>query len=932
MEPAEGSDLRDLRAALSATRARGGLVAFILGAGCSLSAGIPGMRDVYRYLSERIAPLAHDPNHATSTRDQLQMLGAWLDALSKGNTSRSLAARALGVLQRSFELRDQSLSQILSDVWENFAVAFLAGTIDPTKKPILEAIPTTFHRFVAECALSEVALPLSVNFDGLTHRAIAESAKGQGLTAEAVILSDASQLERFALGERRGTRLVPVVKIWGDVFHAVCRRRQCPKFGLPVPIYALAPTPASAAQLATSLLECPECRSKRQLQIYFAGYEEKERVTHNLVEAFYRYYGNRVTTIVIAGLSGEWDDLLIHLVQNLASTRSQSAGQPGRDAERAPFVFCIDPAKSFLIDELTRVGVRVAHLNAPGGADAVGESLIGWSNTSQPSTEPLPLADVSGQPDHIWIEPIARKVRFPTILKELAIDNGVYLDDMRRLRQLGLKTRMINLDPDQESNHNRYIHSRGAAFIGSYWIDKIIEKMPSRFSYLTNALRATVPLALINHDIGHVPFTHLSEEMFHEVNWSTRPWSQRFRHDDNALDRAWPPLRAQWEALCDKLTPSLGYPIGHIVRDTINGASGIHFMDAIVNSPLDSDKIDYIYRDCIVTNQALHLPGIGIGEEKKRERMTWLEEFFDEQVILESGVIGLRGKSGHHAAQLLEERLWLYKNVYLLPQYRVVERLARHILLMWLLGKVEGAMRTNLWAPSDTQEPFLLGDTRFLKGCAARDLLWDQLRPLQGGEPDLLLKITRELTESESWTSSQKRGWILSSEKVFKRTLTESNTASATLRGTTYDALERVATWSQRIYCRQNDGPKIEEVARELEVKNPYTVLFDIASLPRALSYPDSRRHTLGHSRIISDCFAVPHPDPDRWHHSTGYWIPLSQSRFSDRDDERYAQIIILSPSPNDEANVHHFEDRLRNMCRHAHIELFDAEPPIRIA
>jgi hypothetical protein len=897
------------------------------------------MRDVYQYLSKKMDAQDQSGLEPAAAK-QLTVLREWLSALSRGDTSRSLAARSLGVLQRSSDLQDRELGKVLSNIWNEFALDFLAGEVrsfvadsgapsPPT--PIWKAEATPFHIFVAETVAKGDAIPLSVNFDGLTHQALSKNAKKLPDT-NGIIVSDADQLARFALADPdSGHRLLPVVKIWGDVFHAVCRNRQCPKCGSRIPIYALVDdrSEKAPADHARELLRCSECSSTRQLQIYFAGYEEKERNTRELIEAFYRHYGNKIGLILVAGLSGEWDDLLIRLIENLALDLG-SAGEESqtlrpterRTSSRTSYVYCIDPSRSFLMDELTRKGIPFVHIGNGTIADEVGARLVPWPEKLPPPPQ-RPLVDASAADDNTWIGPLASKVLFTKEVKEIVIGNTGYLDDMRRLRQLGLKTKII--EPKDEHKHSRYIHSRGAAYVGTYWAEKVIEKLPSRFEGLKDLLRATVPVALINHDIGHVPFTHLAEELFNEVNWSARPWATKFRHDDDSLDRAWPELSKQWAEIAPKLTHAFGRDFIPTVRDAIRGNSGIHFLDAMINSPLDADKIDYIYRDCGFLRQYLHMPGIGSSDSEVQRRVKWLEEFCDGQVILESGVIGLRGKAGHHAAQLLEERMWLYKNIYYDPVYRVTERLTRSVVLTWLLDKVEDKIRDEHWR-GQNKRPIHLGDPRYLKGCAARDILWEAIcaLPAGQGEPDLVLQMISDLKETPHFVSAGRADWIRRCGEVLHSMLDAPNSGEGADSAT---RLKKKATYSERIYCWRSDIETVQEIARELEVKNPFTILIDVAPYPRLLSYASSRYHHLGRSQIVCDCFAVPHPDPEKWESYSRDWIPLSQSHLAGRDERRAAQILVISPLSHDEANIHHFEDRLRNICRARKIPLFDSDP-----
>jgi len=122
-----------------------------------------------------------------------------------------------------------------------------------------------------------------------------------------VVLTEPKALQDYFLGNPIGQngskRIIPVVKVWGDVFHAVCTSQQCPEFGNRTPIYEL-----DASKFKDG---CPSCHAPRQLQIFFTGYEEKEKATDKLMRELLKYVAPRIGCIVTIGFSGLWDQTLI---------------------------------------------------------------------------------------------------------------------------------------------------------------------------------------------------------------------------------------------------------------------------------------------------------------------------------------------------------------------------------------------------------------------------------------------------------------------------------------------------------------------------------------------------------------------------------------------------------------------------------------------
>ena len=76
------------------------------------------------------------------------------------------------------------------------------------------------HNLVARLVKQDVAIPLSLNFDGFTRKAINKEIDDKNRYC--LIVNDPSQLREFLCAGTGNSRMMPfVVKVWGDVFHAV---------------------------------------------------------------------------------------------------------------------------------------------------------------------------------------------------------------------------------------------------------------------------------------------------------------------------------------------------------------------------------------------------------------------------------------------------------------------------------------------------------------------------------------------------------------------------------------------------------------------------------------------------------------------------------------------------------------------------------------
>lgn len=320
----------------------------------------------------------------------------------------------------------------------------------------------------------------------------------------------------------------------------------------------------------------------------------------------------------------------------------------------------------------------------------------------------------------------------------------------------------------------------------------------------------------------------------------------------------------------------------------------------------------------------------------------------DNTRILPSGILALAGYSGDFARNFLEERRWLYKHQYYNSNLRAVERIAHAVILQWLLWKTSSQLGSNYFDKSKIEQYSnltlnreLLGDTRSEKGRLARTLLWDKLRELayreksvseqsnQQGEAELLILLAEEIRDNRKGVLNE---WAEQCITVLKRILIPSASRGAGILSISEYLTSNVGiSFSDSCYVRFSQLKEVREIARYLELSRPFHAIFDIAVMPRVLSYPPSRRIKCKHGTILQDCIAVSHRDPDRWGIQTNSWIPLSKSSIADLDaeDRRWGKVMTVSPKADD-PEVWHAMDAFRARCRDRGIELQDGDPDAR--
>ena len=100
----------------------------------------------------------------------------------------------------------------------------------------------------------------------------------------------------------------------------------------------------------------------------------------------------------------------------------------------------------------------------------------------------------------------------------------------------------------------------------------------------------------------------------------------------------------------------------------------------------------------------------------------WFQTFLSDQSLTPEGLIRLEGESCVAALELLQERMHLYRRLYLAPELRALETLARYIVLTWLKWKVPDAVDESDLARLTGYD--LEHSLRGIKSGIAGKLLW----------------------------------------------------------------------------------------------------------------------------------------------------------------------------------------------------------------
>ena len=160
-------------------------------------------------------------------------------------------------------------------------------------------------------------------------------------------------------------------------------------------------------------------------------------------------------------------------------------------------------------------------------------------------------------------------------LEQRIIDTAVF-QRLRRLRQLALASLVY-----PGAVHTRFDHSIGALHLARGICAKLI---PS------NEEQRLVRLAALLHDIGHGPFSHVSEPILQKYSDAAK---LKVKNQDEVHELiSWGVIKANRE-----LARLLSEEDREHIVGLLNGTYGYSLYKDIVSGPIDVDKQDYLLRD-----------------------------------------------------------------------------------------------------------------------------------------------------------------------------------------------------------------------------------------------------------------------------------------------------------------------------------------------
>lgn len=470
-------------------------------------------------------------------------------------------------------------------------------TIDELNEKIRKAEPTESHKIIANlCKKGYIGYIFSLNYDDLFEKAF----------------ENIGNLEVIKLPERMKYLLskpknsTHLIKAHGDSSMAMCLE--------------------DGYVFSNDTKECERCGKKLvpHPMIPDSAKKHAEYFIDELSERA-KYFD----IVISVGFSGRYDQ---HIVDTLKKFQDSGA-----------MICNIDPEANKRLPD--------AQIKIPDEADNVFQKVE--KNLKEVPIQSLDLEFT----DTSFFDPIYKTTELTDIEKKICYDPK--FKRLRRIHQLGLKyCKYIG------ARHTRFEHSLGTMRVADEMylnLRRIDNKDNLKVDDRRNkSERQFLRLAALLHDIGHVWFGHLGEDIIEEM------YGTRVSHETLLLEKAIKDLEVDLDAYFEN-TP---YSTNDLINLT-RGKSNIDVLDKIIKSTFDADKIEYLLRDSRMTGREY-----GIDVDK--------DIFFRNLIVDDDGILYIKEDVVSVLERIAEARYHMYKEVYFDFDVRCYETLFKEAFKTWM--------------------------------------------------------------------------------------------------------------------------------------------------------------------------------------------------------------------------------------------------------
>lgn len=609
-----------------------------------LDQGLPCLQQMMIRLKKMVLDSAdeNDNDEFKSLKEQFEIMN---DNMS--NINREW----LGRIFTNFE---KSSDEKIRGIWKKFCEWFFFSCIEYTDAEgnvqycgALDTKTSGAANEIVKLYDSVNAICLSANFDNYINYALTETEGNR----KGVAIFERRQAELYLKRNRRGKEKFEnkpynrcVLHANGDVFWLYCSGEKgegyCPNTNIRKPAFDNK-TISCAEDLC-----CDFCGSPLVATMTMPGTYEKDYNTRTIIETIWKYLSAKISAVVTVGISCNWDDVILKFILQLMKEMDIPLLDINNFSDKAK------DGKSQLVELVVRQSYLEAcslNMTAEEGVkilnDLIEDRLV---NAVKPETKEQDCYD--------YKEKILNTLKNQKSIKRL-----------KQVSQLGLKSYWL----ESEEKNERWGHSIEVADIATKMYAKLIENSNKENSIHERALLYAAGLL---HDCGHLPFSHLLEDVFEELAWNMQGETETFRHSHYT----------KWliRCLCEDRDNGFYDIIGKYgvlpdeIIHLIEGRYGVAYIDVLLNSALDADKIAYIFTDAERSNRNLTL---------KREE--FLDKLLSSAYITQEGMVALDGESACYAMRLLDERRRMYDELYYDTRIRCLETMAKYIITTYFVQK-----------------------------------------------------------------------------------------------------------------------------------------------------------------------------------------------------------------------------------------------------
>lgn len=207
---------------------------------------------------------------------------------------------------------------------------------------------------------------------------------------------------------------------------------------------------------------------------------------------------------------------------------------------------------------------------------------------------------------------------------------------LRRIRQLGTSYTTFH-----GAEHSRFNHSLGVYEV----MRRILDKFTEGGAWEEEDRLLCLSAALL-HDVGHGPFSHSFEKVFHTDH---EEWTQAILVGDTQINR-----------VLKKVSTHFPQKVSEVISNTYENK----LIVSLISSQIDADRMDYLLRDAYYT-------GVNYGNFDIERILRVMRPHEDYAVIKHSGM--------HAVEDYIMSRYQMYWQVYFHPVTRSAEVILRKI-------------------------------------------------------------------------------------------------------------------------------------------------------------------------------------------------------------------------------------------------------------